>query len=126
MIATPDGEVAIEDVRVGVRVWSIDEGGRRIVANVVRIAQTLVPATHQVVRLVLDDDRTLRASPGHPLADGRLLANVGVGDRVDGAFVVSATLEPYGGGSTFDLLPDSATGAYVADGVPLGSTLATD
>jgi Hint domain-containing protein len=123
-IATPDGEVAIEDIRIGMRVWSIDESGRRIVANVVRIGQTHVPATHRVVRLVLDDGRIVRASPGHPLADGRLLASITMGDRVDGATVLSATLELYSSGSTFDLQHDSATGAYYADGIPLGSTLA--
>jgi hypothetical protein len=122
-IATPDGDVAIEDVRVGMRVWSLDEAGRRIVATVVSTGQTPVPATHRIVRLVLDDGRVVRASPGHPLADGRSLGSVGPGDRVDGAIVVSATLEAYGGGRTFDLLPDGPTGIYLADMVPFGSTL---
>ena len=92
----------------------------------VRVGQTPVPATHRVVRLVLDDGRVVRASPGHPLADGRLLGDVRAGDRVDGATVVSATLERYDGGSTFDLLTASTTGNYIADGIPLGSTLADD
>ena len=123
-IGTPSGDVAVEDIRVGMRVWSIDGSGRRVTASVVLIGQTRVPATHEVVRLVLDDRRIVRASPGHPLLDGRLLGTVNVGDKVDGATVVSATLEPYDGGSTFDLLTDSTTHAYVADGIPLGSTLA--
>jgi hypothetical protein len=122
-IATPDGDLAIEDVRVGMRVWSIDTVGRRVVEMVVRIGQTPVPDSHEVVRLVLDDGRIVRASPGHPLADGRRLGSLRRGDQVDGATVVSATLEQYGGGSTFDLLPTGPTGVYIADGVPLGSTL---
>ena len=122
-IATPDGEVTIEAVRVGMRVWSIDAEGRPIVATVVRVGQTPVAASHQVVRLVLDDGRVVRASPGHPLADGRLLAEIRPGDTVDGATVVVATLEAYGGGSTFDLLPNGPTGVYFADGIGLGSTL---
>jgi hypothetical protein len=122
-IATPDGEVAVEEVRVGMRVWSVDETGRRIVANVVGVGQTRVPATHEVLRLILDDGRTLRASPGHPLIDGRPLGDLRAGDRIDGATVLSATIEPYDGGLTFDLLTDSSTGAYLADGIPLGSTL---
>jgi hypothetical protein len=125
-ISTPGGDVPIEDIRVGMRVWSIDAAGRRIVASVIRIGETRVPATHQVVRLALDDGRIVRASPGHPLVDGRLLAAIQPGDEVDGATVLSAILEPYDGGSTFDLLTDSASGAYVADGIPLGSTLAAD
>jgi len=122
-IATPSGEIAIEEIRVGMRVWSIDEAGRRVGATVVLIGQTPVPASHEVVRLVLVDGRVVRASPGHPLADGRSLGSIRPGDRVGGAIVASATLEPYDGGSTFDLLPDGPTGAYFADGVLLGSTL---
>jgi Hint domain len=125
-IATPDGDVAVEDVRVGMRVWSIDGTGQRLIANVVQVGQTRVPATHQVVRLVLDDGRTVTASPGHPLIDGRTLAGIQAGDSVDVATVVSASLEPYDGGSTYDLLTDSPTGAYFAGGIPLGSTLAAD
>jgi Hint domain-containing protein len=123
-IATPQGEVAVEDVQVGVRVWSIDGAGRRVVATVVLMGQTPVPATHQVVRLALDDGRVLRASPGHPLADGRLLATIRASDTVDGATVLRANLEAYAGGWTFDLLTDSPSGGYIADGIPLGSTLA--
>ena len=123
-IATPDGEVAIEDVRVGMAVWSIDASGGRFAATVVRIGQTPVAASHRVVRLVLEDGRIVRASPGHPLADGRLLATIRAGDVVDGATVVSATLEAYDGGFTFDLLPSGPTGAYWADGIALGSTFA--
>lgn len=122
-IATPDGEVKIEDIRVGTQVWSIDEAGRRFVARVVLVGRTPVPATHQVVRLVLDDGRVVRASPGHPLADGRPLGTIRAGDRVDDATVVSAILEAYDGGFTFDLLPDGTTRIYIADRVPLESTL---
>jgi hypothetical protein len=125
-IATPSGDVAVEDIKVGMRVWSIDAEGQRAIATVVRIGQTRVPSTHEVVRLALDDGRIIRASPGHPLIDGRRLGVIRAGDEVDGATVLSATLEPYDGGSTFDLVTDSATHAYLADGIPLGSTLAAD
>ena len=122
-IATPDGEVPIEDIRVGMRVWSIDAAGRRFVATVAIVGRTPVPAAHQVVRLVLDDGRVVRASPGHPLPDGRPLGTIRSGDEIDSAIVVSAILEAYGGGFTLDLLPDGPTGFYIADGVPLASTL---
>ncbi len=123
IIATPDGPITIEEIRVGMRVWSIDPTGKWFIATVVRIGQTPVPASHEVVRLVLDDGRVVRASPGHPLADGRRLGSIRAGDRVDGATVLSAVLEPYRGGSTFDLLPDGPTGIYLAGGVSLRSTL---
>jgi hypothetical protein len=123
-IATPSGDVAVEDVRTGMRVWSIDERGRRIATKVVRVGRAPVPLSHEVVRLVLDDGRTLLASPGHPLSDGRLLGDVRAGEVVDGATVRSSKLEPYDGAFTFDLLPSGPTAVYFANGIPLGSTLA--
>ena len=105
-IATPDGDLAVEDVRVGMRVWSFDATGRRVIGTVIRTGRTPVPDSHEVVRLVLGDGRELLASPGHPLSDGRSLGSIRTGDTVDGAVVVSATLERYDGGSTFDLLTD--------------------
>ena len=122
-IATPSGDVPIEVVRVGLRVWSLDDDGRRVAATVAIVGSTPVPVGHEVVRLALDDGRVVRASPGHPLADGRRLGTLKPGDRVDGARVVSATRGRYDGGSTFDLLPYGPTGVYIADGIPLGSTL---
>jgi hypothetical protein len=125
-IATPDGDLAVEDVRVGMRVWSFDATGRRVIGTVIRTGRTPVPDSHEVVRLVLGDGRELRASPGHPLSDGRSLRSIRTGDTVDGAVVVSAMLERYDGGSTFDLLTDSPTGGYIAGGIPLRSTLTVD
>ena len=123
-IATPRGEVAVEDIQVGTLVWSLDQAGSRVAVSVDEIGSTPVAATHRVVRLVLDDGRVVNASPRHPLPDGRLVGSLTVGDPVDGARVVSAELVAYGGGSTFDLLPSGPTGVYFANGIPLGSTLA--
>ena len=122
-IATIDGAVPVEDIRIGMRIWSADHAGRPIAAVVVRVGRVAVGPWHRIVRLVLDDGRTVRASPDHPLVDGRPLGTIRAGDRVDGATVVQAVQEPYDGGETFDILPSGPTGAYWADGVLLGSTL---
>lgn len=123
-IAGIDGDVRIEDVQVGMQVWSVDEAGRPQEAVVLRVGRVAVGPWHRVVRLALADGRTVRASPDHRLADGRPLATIRAGDLVDGSTVVQASLEPYGGGQTFDLLPSGPTGAYWADGILLRSTLA--
>lgn len=122
-IATPDGERPVEDLRVGMTVWTTDAAGWRVVGSVLAIGSTPVPPTHQVVHLVLSDGRTLDVSPGHRLPDGRRLGDLRSGDTVDGATVVSAALEAYAGGATFDLLPSGSTGTYWADGILLASTL---
>jgi hypothetical protein len=124
-IATPDGWRPVEDLRPGMPVWTSDVGGRRVMGVVIEVGSAPVPSTHRVVHLVLSDDRTVDVSPGHPLPDGRRLGDLRSGDLVDGSIVVSADLEPYGGGATFDLLPTGPTGTYWANGVRLASTLAT-
>jgi len=122
-IATPSGEVAVEDLRVGDVVWTRDAAGARVAAPLVEIGSTPVPATHRVVRLRLSDGRAVDVSPGHPTANGRNVGDLAAGDVYDGGVVASAELRPYAGGATFDVLPAGATGTYWANGVLLGSTL---
>ena len=122
-IATPYGDVVVEDLRVGDAIWTTDERGDRVAAPLVAIGSTPVPATHEVVRLALDDGRVMLVSPGHPTADGRRVGDLVVGDALDGSRVIRTERSRYGGGATFDVLPASASGAYWANGVLLGSTL---
>jgi hypothetical protein len=123
LISTPGGSVPVEQLAVGVIVWTQDESGERIARPIADVGSTPVPATHQVVHLVLADGRTVDVSPGHPLADGRLVGDVRAGDVVDGSTVISADLVAYSGGATFDLLPAGPTGLYWANGILIGSTL---
>jgi hypothetical protein len=122
-IATPTGDVAVDQLRIGDVVWTLDAHGVRVAAPLVAIGNTPVPVTHQVVRVVLADGRTVLVSPGHPTADGRHVGDLAAGDTLDGARVVSADREPYDGGFTFDVRPAGASGAYWANGVLLLSTL---
>ncbi len=89
-IATPSGPVAVEDLRAGMAVWTADATGARVAGTVVAIGSMTAPADHEVVHLVLSDGRELRASPTHPLADGRRFGDLAAGDTVDGASVVAA------------------------------------
>jgi hypothetical protein len=122
-IATPSGERAVQDLRVGDVVWSVDATGGRIAAPLVSVGSTPVPATHLVVRLALEDGRLVFVSPGHPTADGRHVGDLAAGDTLDGARIASVERAAYTGGATYDILPAGATGAYWANGVLLGSTL---
>ena len=124
-IATPDGPVAVEALHAGMTVWTRGDGGLRVAAAVVAVGSTPVPASHHVVRLVLADGRELRASPRHPLADGRLVGTLVPGDAVDGSTVLSADREVYESDATFDLLPAGPTGTYWADGILLAARSST-
>jgi Hint domain-containing protein len=122
-IATPSGERAVEQLRVGDIVWTISERGERMAAPLIAVGSMPVPALHEVVRLALDDGRVVFVSPGHPTADGRRVGDLAAGDALDGARIASAQRVRYAGGATYDILPAGATGAYWANGVLLGSTL---
>ena len=124
LIATPDGDVRVVDVRAGMLVWTASLNGRRVASPVVEIGSTPVPAGHVMVGLRLADGRELLASPGHQTADGRPLGSLAVGDGVDGSTVTRWELVPYSGDRTYDLLPAGSTGTYWANGIPLSSTLA--
>lgn len=122
-IDTPDGSIAVDALRVGDRIWTMDAAGRRVAGTVIALGSTQAPADHRVIHLALADGRTVTASPGHPLADGRSVGDLRIGDVVDGSPVVAVESVPYGDSETFDLVASGATGAYYADGIPLGTTL---
>ncbi len=120
LIATPDGPVPVQDMRVGMTVWSVDRFGRRVPAIVDRTRR--LAADGEVLRVTLADGRTVVVSPGHPIADGRPIGQLQPGDLLSGSTVRSISPVPYRG-FTYDLLPSGPTGTYFADGVLLGSTL---
>lgn len=122
-IDTPSGGIPVEDIRIGDPVWTLDRDGRRAAATVIALGSMPSPAGHMVVHLLLADGRTVTASPGHPLADGRRLGDVRPGDHVDGSVVRAADLLPYAGGRTYDIVVSGPTGIYLVDGIPLGSTI---
>ena len=122
-IETPSGGVAVEALRIGDAIWTLDAQGRLVAASVIALGSTPAPPNHHVVRVVLADGRTVTASPGHPLADGRHLGDLRAGDLVDGSVVTSAALIPYLGPRTYDLVVSGPTGSYLVDGIALGSTI---
>jgi hypothetical protein len=123
MIATPTGERPIAELRVGELVYSADDGG--LVAVPIAAVHHRLVDDHRVVRVALESGRVLEISPGHPTADGRFFGDLRGGDRLDGVLVLSAELVPYLHDATYDILPASDTGTYVAGGALIGSTLAS-
>jgi hypothetical protein len=123
-LATPNGEIAVQDLQKGMPVWTADASGVRhpaVILSTVRRDASL-PAT--ILHLVLQDGRELFVSPGHPLPDGRMIGSLASGDSVDETRVVSVEPVPYQEGMTYDILPSGGTGLYWANGILLKSTLA--
>jgi hypothetical protein len=123
-IATPQGERPIAELRVGDWVYSVDRGEIRPVP-IKRINRQSVFPSHTMVNLRLASGRSLLVSPLHPTADGRTFRELARGDLLDGVAIVEARTVPYDQPFTYDILPDSDSGAYFAASVLIGSTLAT-
>jgi len=127
LIDSPGGPIPVQDLRVGMVVWSLNRAGERVEQPILDSSKTIVPDGHRVVHLLLDDGRELLVSPGHPLAEGTAsAATIGrlqEGDRLDGALVLSVERVPYSGHFTYDLLPQGETGFYWSNGILLASTL---
>jgi hypothetical protein len=122
LIATPDGNREIRDLRVGDLVYSVHEQSIRLVP-IKRINR--VPAVnHHVLRVEFESGARFEMSALHPTADGKPLSALGVGDELMGQRILRITRIPYQHSHTYDILPDSDTGTYFADGVLMGSTLA--
>ncbi len=122
-IATPSGEIAVQDLRIGDIVWTSDADGARVSAALIAVGNAPVPATHVIVRVALNDGRLVYVSPGHPTAEGRHIGDLAAGDTLDGTRIASVERVTYAGGATYDILPAGTTGVYWANGVLLGSTL---
>ena len=123
LIDTPDGPIAVEWLRVGDPVWTMDANGRRVAGTVIALGSVTAPLEHRVIRMTLADGRAVTASPGHPLADGRTLGSLAIGDVVDGSAITNLASVPYTGGETFDLVTSGPTGSYFADRIAMGTTL---
>jgi hypothetical protein len=121
-IATPAGNRPIAELAVGDYVYSVDRGSLAVVP-VKRVRRQPVAGSHHVVELKLVHGATLRISPRHPTADGRRFGDLVAGDLVDGVRVTSVRLVEYDHRFTYDILPDSDSGAYFVAGTLIGSTL---
>ena len=120
-IATPDGERAIADLAVGDLIYTMEDD-EIVVRPLVQIGRTRVHE-HRVVRLVLETG-TVEMSAGHPTIDGRTFGDLAAGDWLGEVEILAIEEIPFAHPYTHDILPDSSTGAYFAQGAAVGSTLA--
>lgn len=123
MIDTPLGSIRVQELKIGMPIWTLDSPGARSAAVVTRTISRPVPADFEIVHLVLADGRAIFVSAPHPTADGRVVGNLRVGDALNGSSVAFAEKILYRGEDTFDILPSGETGLYWANGILLRSTL---
>ncbi len=121
-IETPSGKINVKELKVGDEVSSLDINNKKSSAKILKISKTFVVG-HNVIHLKLEDGRELYASAEHPIIDGRTLGELNIGDGLDNSKIEFYEVVPYDDNYTYDLLPDSDSGSYWANGILLGSTL---
>jgi hypothetical protein len=126
LIDTPSGEVPVEQLKPGMPVFTLEASGEMSTVTILKTSITEVPVDFRILKLILNDGRTITASPGHPTADMKPLGNYQVGDTLDGGQVVSIKYTQYNEQATFDILPGGNSGLYRANGIWLMSTLKPD
>lgn len=117
LITTPSGVALIKDLKAGDLVISDGAAARIIKSSRVRARN------HKVCRIVFANKKILDISPGHPLPDGTLISALKPGDEISGLKILKIDLIPYKFDYTYDILPGSASGTYLANGVLVSSTL---
>jgi len=123
MIETPNGPVNVKETTQGMKVFTQDSGGNRIVGIILKTGKTPVQSDHKMVHIILKDKRELYASPDHPTSDGRILGELSVGENLDGSVIMIAETILYHGKYTYDILPSGPTGNYWADEILMKTTL---
>ena len=118
-IRMPNAQKRVADIKVGDLVLTDNEKA----VKVIRTSKVEVK-NHIILQVTFNDARVLEISPNHPTGDGRLFKSLKVGDIVDDRMVVRIKTVPYNFKYTYDILPDSDTGNYYANGILIGSTLA--
>ena len=123
LIDTPNGLIPVEQLRVGMSIWTTDESGNRIIGTVIDTVKRQAPLSFLLTRITLEDGRSVTASPGHPAADGRALAYYRAGDVLDGSRIILIESVTYLDSATYDILTSGPTGLYRANGILLRSTI---
>lgn len=123
LISVSSGFAPVKDLKNGDLVWTIDKFRHKVQAVILQKMRRLVSKDRKMVHIVLEDDRKLIASPGHPTIDNKKIGNLSRGQILDSSKIVSIQIMPYKEKYTYDILPSGETGGYWANGILIGSTL---
>ena len=119
LISTPKGNVKISKIKFGDFVLSYNKE----VVRVIKISKVKVK-NHKVIRVKLDNDVVLKMNLDHPIGPiGPKFRDLMVGHEIDGHSVVLFKLIPYKEKYIYDILPQSRSGTYYANGILIGSSL---
>ena len=122
-ISAPNGFISAKHLKIGYSVWTIDRFNNKVKEIITKTNKRRVSKGHKMAHIILEDGRKLIVSPGHPTIDNKELGSLKKGQLLDNSKIISIQIMPYKEKYTYDILPFGDTGAYWANGIPIGSTL---
>lgn len=124
LIACPSGPIAIDQLKEGDLVLTINPKGETVQAPLKWINKVSINDKHSMLIVDLADGRSLQVTPEHPSSfENKTINQFEVGDKLDGSIIVKKEMKVYNEAYTYDILPEGETGYYWANGILIGSTL---
>jgi hypothetical protein len=120
-ILTPRGEIAIAELQMGDSVFTLHEGAM-VAVSIASCSRRPRRPGELLVRLSFGDGRALTLTRDHPLHDGRRVDALATGTVLGGRRVVRVDWID-DGAWLYDIVPASASAAYIAEGVALRSSV---
>lgn len=117
-ISTPDLDVLISEIMAGDLILTDDQE-----AVLVKAVSKKELKDQKLWRVTFSDAIYLEGTANHLTADGKRFGNLMIGDYVDGRQVIEKNLVPYPYKYVYDILPDSKSASYYANGILVKSTL---
>ncbi len=122
LISTDKGNIPVQEIKEGTLVWTLNKKGEKILQPVIK-ASSVDVKNHKIIHLILEDNREVFISPGHPTADNKTINDLKIGYVYDNSRVKSKELINYQYDKTYDLLLAGETSYYFANDILVGSTL---
>jgi hypothetical protein len=126
LITTPNGDVAIHQLKENDIVLTTNLKGEAVEAPIKITNKVLVSEVHSMIVFELADGRKLQVTAEHPSAIvSKSIDQYCIGEEIDGSVIIQKSVVIYNEEYTYDILPAGETGYYWANGILIGSTLST-
>lgn len=124
-VLTPSGYVVVEKLKVGDLIMTLGKNGKLKSAKIAKKSKIRAGEKHVMLRVSLNDGSIATFTPTHPDINGiSFVKSLHYSELINQ--IKELKLIKYSFGYTYDILPEGSLGAYIVDGVLLGSTLSAN
>lgn len=121
-IETLTGKVKIKDIILGTEIWSLNSNGKRVISKVIKTSKSITNNTEMAV-LTLDNEQKLTGTSNHPIFNKSTLGLIKTGESFENIKITNTSTYTSNNEEVFDILPNTDTCVYFANGIPVLSSL---